>query len=138
MLAAAFTAAMLAIAAGPTWAADSATPQAAPGATFQIEVIGAVLHPGKVELKDGDRVSLAIARAGVASTANPDLTHVCVAHMATVNEASSATEVFAPSVECVNLYKWLAQGSQASNPVLHPGDVVVVMSSQKAAVQQPT
>ncbi len=92
----------------------------------------------KLTRVDGDRVTLAIARAGAALSTNLDLAHVCVAHMATVNRASSSTEISAPSVECVNLYTWFAQGSQASNPVLHPGDVVVVMSSQKAPVQPPT
>ena len=138
MVAATLTASLLAIAAGPAGAADTAPPVAAPAATFQVEVIGAVLRPGKVELKDGDRVTLAIARAGAEISMNPDLSRVCIAHMATVTRTST-TVVSGPSVECVNLFKVLERGDRSFDPVLHPGDVVVVMArSQKTPLREST
>ncbi len=134
MLAATFAASLLAVAAGPALAADAPGPQAAPAATFQIEVMGAVLHPGKIELKDGDHVSLAIARAGADVSTNPDLSRVCIAHMAKVTR-TTVTEISGPSVDCIDLYKWLQRGDRAFDPVLHPGDVVVVFArSQPASV----
>ncbi|MEA2785001.1 MAG: hypothetical protein QOF71_1105 [Candidatus Eremiobacteraeota bacterium] len=137
MLAVIFTATFLATA-GPAMAADTAPPQAAPAATFQVEVIGAVLRPGNVELKDGDRLLLAIARAGTDVSLNPDLTNVCVAHMATVNR-TTVIEVTAPSMECTNVYKALERGDRSFDPVLRPGDVVVVMAkTQKTRVREST
>lgn len=125
MFAATFAATLLA-AAGPAAAADTAQPQAAPAATFQVEVIGAVLRPGMVELKDGDRVLLALARARPDASLS-DLTRVCVAHMATVSTAP-VTVVSAPSMECVNVFKVIEHGDRSSDLVLHAGDVVVVMT----------
>ena len=139
MLAATFTACLFAAFAGPAAAADSVPPEAAPAATFQVEVIGAVLHSGKVELKDGDRVSLAIARAGTNISLNPDLGRVCIAHMGTSVTKAAVTEISAISVHCINMFKALQGGDMSSDPVLHPGDIVVVMArSQKAPVQDPT
>ena len=135
MLAATLTAFLLALVAGPAVAADSTTP-AVTAQTFQIDVIGAVARPGKVQLKDGDRVTLALARAGAELSTNPDLSRVCIAHMATVTK-TSVTEIHAPSVDCVDLFKFLERGDIASNPVLHGGDVVVVMArAQRAPAQQ--
>jgi protein involved in polysaccharide export with SLBB domain len=136
LLAATFTASLLALAAGPAMAADSTPTQAAPAVTFQIEVVGAVVRAGKFQLKDGDRVSLALARAGADVSMNPDLSRICVAHMGTVSR-TAPTEIYAPSVECIDLYKWLQHGDGASNPVLHAGDVVVVMARSQKAPAQP-
>ena len=137
MLAVTLAASFLATAA-PALAADTAPAQAAPAATFQVDVLGAVLRPGKVDLKDGDRLLLAIARAGTNVSLNPDLTNVCVAHTATVDR-TSVTEVRAPSMECTNVYQAIQRGDRSFDPVLHPGDVVIVMAKkQKTRVREST
>ena len=137
MLAVTLTASFLATA-GSAVAADTAPSQAAPAATFQVQVLGAVQRPGTIEVKDGERLLAAIARAGTDVSLNPDLTNVCVAHMATVNR-TSVTEVTAPSMECTNVYQALQRGDRSFDPILHVGDVVIVMAkTQKTRVREST
>ncbi len=84
--------------------------------TIEVSVIGAVDHPGDVEVKEGDRLSLAIAMAGNSKTAQADLNHVVITR---VQGASS-------SAISVNLYDELEKGDINADPVLQKGDVVYV------------
>ena len=90
-------------------------------ATFTIEVVGAVDHPGEVQLHDGDRLSIAIAKVGNSATAQSDLSHVFV-----TSKASGQT-----STNEVDMYRALEHGNLAGDPKLAQGDVVFVPQAKK-------
>lgn len=90
-------------------------------ATFTIEVVGAVDHPGEVQLHDGDRLSIAIAKVGNSATAQSDLSHVFVTSK---TDGKSATSE-------VDMYRALEHGDLAGDPKLTQGDVVFVPQSKK-------
>jgi polysaccharide export outer membrane protein len=90
-------------------------------ATFTIEVVGAVDHPGEVQLHEGDRLSIAIAKVGNSATAQSDLSHVFV-----TRKASSQT-----STSEIDMYRALEHGDLAGDPRLTQGDVVFVPQSKK-------
>jgi len=90
-------------------------------ATFAIEVVGAVDHPGPVQLHDGDRLSIAIAKVGNSATAQSDLSHVFVTRDASGRTATTE----------VDMYKALEHGDLAGDPKLQQGDVVFVPQAKK-------
>lgn len=90
-------------------------------ATFTIEVVGAVDHPGEVQMHDGDRLSIAIAKVGNSATAQSDLSHVFVTSK--VDGKSATSEV--------DMYRALEHGDLAGDPRLVQGDVVFVPQSKK-------
>jgi polysaccharide export outer membrane protein len=88
-----------------------------------VEVIGAVDKPGDVQVRDGDDVAMAIARAGTATQQQADLNHITV----TRNGPNGAK-----SVQTVNLYDVLKRGDTSHDVVMQKGDVVYVPSSPKS------
>ena len=89
-----------------------------PGLTkFDITVLGAVDRPGTVTINDGDRLSLAIAKAGDTQAASADLTRI----MVTRTEADGTT-----ASHPVNLYQSLEKGDTRFDPRLRKGDIVYV------------
>jgi polysaccharide export outer membrane protein len=86
-----------------------------------IEVVGAVDHPGDVELHDGDRLSVAIAKVGNSANAQADLNHIYITR--TTPSGTTSTEI--------NLYDALQHGQLAADPRLQNGDVVYVPQSRK-------
>jgi polysaccharide biosynthesis/export protein len=90
-------------------------------ATFAIEVVGAVDRPGALELHEGDRLSIAIAKAGNSANAQSDLSHVFV----TRNAAGHATTTQ------VDMYRALEHGDLVGDPKLAQGDVVYVPQAKK-------
>jgi len=46
--------------------------------TLNVQVLGAVDHPGDVTVREGDRLSMAVARAGNSSNSQADLNHISV------------------------------------------------------------
>jgi len=90
-------------------------------ATFQVEVAGAVDHPGNVELNEGDRLSVAIAKAGNSANAHADLNNVRLTQVGP-NGASVQTKI--------NMYSALEHGDLTADPVLHKGDLVYVPQSR--------
>jgi protein involved in polysaccharide export with SLBB domain len=86
-----------------------------------IEVVGAVDHPGDVELHDGDRLSVAIAKVGNSVNAQADLNHIYITR--TTPSGTTSTEI--------NLYDALQHGHLAADPRLQNGDVVYVPESRK-------
>ena len=89
--------------------------------TFNIEVIGAVDHPGDVTLSEGDRLTTAIAKAGNSAGANADLNAIKI----------TRTENGQTKVMTINLYNQLQHGDLASDLVLKKNDVVFVPQARK-------
>jgi protein involved in polysaccharide export with SLBB domain len=87
-----------------------------------VEVVGAVDHPGDVEVHDGDRLSIAIAKAGNSATAQSDLSHVFITRR-DVNGKALTSEI--------DMYRALEHGDLAGDPRLEKGDVVFVPQSKK-------
>jgi polysaccharide biosynthesis/export protein len=97
-----------------------------PGPTpMQVQVIGNVDKPGEVEVHVGDRLSMAVARAGTTANSQADLSHVRVTH---VNSDGSTT------VHEYDLYKALKGGDLTSDPVLSKNDVVYVPQARNGSV----
>ncbi len=85
--------------------------------TFDVAVLGAVDHPGTITINEGDRLSMAIAKAGNTQNASGDLTRVLVTRTEdTGNTASHPVE----------LSQSLEKGNTLYDPLLRKGDVVYV------------
>ncbi len=84
---------------------------------MNVEVLGSVDHPGSVPIYVGDRLSIAIAKAGNTSSSHADLAHVHVSH--TAADGTTQTQTF-------NLYQALERGDLTADPVLQKSDVVFV------------
>jgi polysaccharide export outer membrane protein len=83
---------------------------------FNVEVLGAVDHPGQVQVNEGDRISAAIALAGDDANAHADLNHIrLIRH---VNGKEIDREV--------NLYQAINNGDDSVDLTLQKGDVVYV------------
>jgi polysaccharide export outer membrane protein len=85
--------------------------------TFDITVLGAVDHPGTLSLNEGDRLSIAIAKAGNSASSNADLNRVVVTR--TENDGKTASHP-------VDLYQALEKGNSRFDPRLQKGDTVFV------------
>lgn len=86
-------------------------------ATYQVEVTGSVDHPGEIELNEGDRLSMAIAKAGNSANAHADLNHIRVTRVDATGH-TQATEI--------NLYQALEHGDMRYDPILAKGDIIFV------------
>jgi polysaccharide export outer membrane protein len=89
---------------------------------FRVRVFGAVDHPGDIELNQGDRLAVAIAKAGNTPNTNADLNHIHITHTLPDGRIS---------VQEVNLYKTLKEGDLASDVALTSDDIVYVPESAK-------
>jgi polysaccharide export outer membrane protein len=85
--------------------------------TFDITVLGAVDHPGTVTLNEGDRLSIAIAKAGHTQDSKGDLTRILVTR--TEPDGKTASHP-------VDLYQALEKGNTLYDPRLRKGDIVYV------------
>lgn len=85
--------------------------------TFNVQVLGAVDHPGDVVMHEGDRLVMAIARAGNSPNANTDLNHVVVRHTAADGKVTTQT---------VNMYDIYKDGDVSKDLVMQKGDYVYV------------
>jgi polysaccharide export outer membrane protein len=86
-------------------------------ATFKVRIIGAVDRPGDVEVKEGDRLTSAIALAGNSKSAQADLNRIVI-----TRPLVDGTSQMLP----VNLYDELEKGDIDADPVLQKGDIVYV------------
>ena len=77
---------------------------------MNVEVLGSVDHPGSVPIYVGDRLSIAIAKAGNTSSSHADLAHVHVSH--TAADGTTQTQTF-------NLYQALERGDQGHPKRVH-------------------
>ena len=96
-------------------------------ATIDVEVSGAVDHPGEIELKQGDRLSMAIAKAGDSTTSDGDLNNIHITRTSPGGEAQNFN---------VDLYQELQQGNVSKDIVLQKGDVVYVPKNKHGLVSQ--
>jgi polysaccharide export outer membrane protein len=85
--------------------------------TMNVQVIGAVEHPGDVVLHEGDRLTMAIARAGASPTVSADLNHVTVRHTGADGSVHTTS---------VNLYEVLRTGDLSKDVQLQKDDLVYV------------
>jgi polysaccharide biosynthesis/export protein len=85
--------------------------------TFNVVVTGAVDHPGEIPISQGDRLSMAIAKAGNSSGSQADLNSVRVIRTGPDGKQHEFT---------VNLYQALEKGDTSADMTLQKGDVVYV------------
>jgi polysaccharide biosynthesis/export protein len=104
--------------------ADGAAVYVPAPATIKVRVLGAVDHPGEIDVNQGDRLAVAVAKAGNSVTSNADLNHIKVTRSSAAGQ-SSVTEV--------NLYKSLSDGDLKSDLVLLPDDVIYVPKARAPA-----
>jgi protein involved in polysaccharide export with SLBB domain len=90
--------------------------------SFFVEVIGAVDHPGDVQVHAGDALSVAVAKAGNSATAQSDLSHIYISR-----KAPNGSDV----TQEVDMYQALEHGNLAGDPKLQKGDVVYVPQTRK-------
>jgi polysaccharide export outer membrane protein len=94
-----------------------------PGPTLMnVTVTGAVDHPGEIQVAEGDRLSMAIARAGNSANSNADLNNVKVLRTGPDGKQQQYT---------VNLYNALEKGDTSTDLVLQKGDEVYVPVAKK-------
>jgi polysaccharide export outer membrane protein len=94
-----------------------------PGAIhFTVDVAGAVDHPGDVQVNQGDRLSVAIARAGDSQSAQADLNHIRLIRT-NANGTQTTSEI--------NLYQSLQGTDQSVDVALQKGDVIYVPQASK-------
>ncbi len=88
---------------------------------FNVVVEGAVDHPGQIQVAEGDRLSMAIAKAGNSSAANSDLNNIRVMRTLPNGQQTNYT---------VNLYKALQNGDSSADVALQKGDTIYVPQSK--------
>ncbi|MBV8148423.1 MAG: polysaccharide biosynthesis/export family protein [Candidatus Eremiobacteraeota bacterium] len=94
-----------------------------PGPTLMnVTVTGAVDHPGEIQVAEGDRLSMAIARAGNSASSNADLNNIRVLRTGSDGKQQEYT---------VNLYQALEKGDTSADIVLQKGDEVYVPVAHK-------
>jgi len=85
--------------------------------TFNVQVFGAVDKPGDVVMHEGDRLVMAIARAGNSPNANSDLNRVVVRHTDASGKLTTQT---------VNMYEIYKNGDITNDMLMQKGDYVYV------------
>jgi polysaccharide export outer membrane protein len=96
-----------------------------PGAEMiRVQVLGAVSRPGNVEVNEGDRLSMALARAGAEASVKPDLNRV---YLTRVDPATGKT---LPSYQ-IDLYQALQKGDQRYDPILRKDDKIYVPEARQ-------
>ena len=88
---------------------------------IDVEVSGAVDHPGEVELSQGDRLSMAIAKAGNSNGSDADLNNIHVMRTLPTGQVQNYN---------INLYDSLQQGKTDVDMPLQKGDIVFVPKSK--------
>ncbi len=88
---------------------------------FNVVVEGAVDHPGQIQVAEGDRLSVAIAKAGNSSNAQSDLNNIHI--MRTLPSGQEQTYN-------VNLYQALQNQDISADMALQKGDTIYVPQSK--------
>jgi protein involved in polysaccharide export with SLBB domain len=97
---------------------DGAPAAAAPAKTIRVQVLGAVERPGNIDLKDGDRLLAALARAGAAATIKSDLSRVFLMRF---DPATGKAQNY-----MIDVYQALRHGDQRYDPILRADDKIYV------------
>lgn len=84
---------------------------------LNVDVTGAVDHPGEIQVNEGDHLSAAIAKAGDSQNAHSDLNHIRL--IRTDPDGKQTTQE-------INLYDALKNGDISADPKLQKGDEVYV------------
>ncbi|MBV8370076.1 MAG: polysaccharide biosynthesis/export family protein [Candidatus Eremiobacteraeota bacterium] len=87
--------------------------------TIRVQVLGAVSRPGNVEVNVGDRLSMALARAGAEASAKSDLNRVYL------TRTDPTTGKTLPSYQ-INVFEALQRGDQRYDPILRKDDKIYV------------
>lgn len=113
-----------------------ATVPALPAATqpgdrvpIRIQVIGAVSRPGTIELAEGDRLSMALARAGAAASLNPDLTRVFLTRADPTTHRLVSFQI--------NVFEALQRGDVRFDPLLRQDDKIFVPEARAPMFGHP-
>ncbi len=85
--------------------------------TMNVDVSGAVDHPGEIQVNEGDHLSTAIAKAGNSQNAQSDLNHIRLIRTGPDGKQTQQE---------INLYDALKNGDIAADPKLEKGDVIYV------------
>jgi polysaccharide export outer membrane protein len=93
------------------------------GETVRVQVLGAVSRPGNVEVSEGDRLSMALARAGAETTTHPDLSKIYLTRMDTTTGTTKSY--------LVNLLNGLEKGDQRFDPILQKDDKIWVPEARQ-------
>ncbi|HEY0613134.1 MAG TPA: polysaccharide biosynthesis/export family protein [Candidatus Elarobacter sp.] len=94
--------------------------------TIRVQVLGAVSRPGNVEVNEGDRLSMALARAGTEAATRPDLNRV---YLTRINPETGKT---LPSYQ-INLFQALQRGDQRYDPILQKDDKIYVPEARSVS-----
>ncbi|HEY0393300.1 MAG TPA: polysaccharide biosynthesis/export family protein [Candidatus Elarobacter sp.] len=94
--------------------------------TIRVQVLGAVSRPGNVEVNEGDRLSMALARAGTEAATRPDLNKI---YLTRINPETGKT---LPSYE-INLFQALKRGDQRYDPILQKDDKIFVPEARSVS-----
>ena len=89
-----------------------------------VHISGAVDHPGDIQVNEGDRLAIAIAKAGNSQNAQADLNHVKVIRRDSAGQQKTME---------VNLYKALESGDQSADVALQKDDVIFVPQARQRA-----
>lgn len=87
-----------------------------------VHVTGAVDRPGDIQVNEGDRLAVAVAKAGNSANAQADLNHVRV-----IRHDSKGQ----PRTMEVNLYQALQKGDESADVALQKDDVIFVPQARK-------
>jgi len=90
--------------------------------SLNVQVFGAVDHPGDILVHEGDRLSMAIARAGESTKDNANLNKVSLRRLDAQGRAVSTT---------INVYEVLNKGDITRDVVLQKNDLIYVPTSPK-------
>jgi len=96
---------------------------------IRIQVLGAVSRPGEIQLAEGDRLSMALARAGAAASLNPDLSRVYL------TRTDPATH--RPVSYQVNVFEALQRGDVRFDPLLRQDDKIFVPEARAPMFGRP-
>lgn len=93
-----------------------------PGPTLMnVVVTGAVDHPGEIQVAQGDRLSMAIAKAGDSNQSQADLNNIKVVRTSPDGQQH---------IISVDLYKALEKGDTSADIALQKGDTIYVPASK--------
>jgi polysaccharide export outer membrane protein len=93
---------------------------------IRVQVLGAVSRPGNVEINVGDRLSMALARAGVESAAKPDLNRVSLTRRDPSTGKAMATYQF-------DMFQYLQKGDQRYDPILQKDDTIYIPEARQVS-----
>jgi polysaccharide biosynthesis/export protein len=93
---------------------------------IRVQVLGAVSRPGNVEVNVGDRLSMALARAGVESAAKPDLNRVSLTRRDPSTGKAQATYTF-------DMFQYLQRGDQRYDPILQKDDTIYIPEARQVS-----